>query len=48
MRYGEQAQVGSCLIDSTARTLADQFFDRCAAVVNPQGDADADSEAPVR
>ena len=41
MRYGVQAQVGgkltqigSRLIDGTARKLADQFFDRFAAAVN--------------
>jgi uncharacterized protein len=46
MRYGAQAQVGgklaqigSRLVDGTARKLADQFFDRFAAAVNPQGDA---------
>ena len=46
MRYGVQAQVGgklaqigSRLVDGTARKLADQFFDRFAAAVNPQGDA---------
>ncbi len=48
MRYGVQAQVGgklaqigSRLIDGTARKLADQFFDRFAAAVNPEGDTDA-------
>jgi carbon monoxide dehydrogenase subunit G len=42
MRYGVQAQVGgklaqigSRLIDGTARKLADQFFDRFAAAVDP-------------
>ncbi|MGE0259590.1 MAG: carbon monoxide dehydrogenase subunit G [Alphaproteobacteria bacterium] len=46
MRYGVQAQVGgklaqigSRLVDGTARKLADQFFDRFAAAVNPEGDA---------
>lgn len=52
MRYGVQAQVGgklaqigSRLVDGTARKLADQFFDRFAAAVNPQGDANAASAA---
>jgi carbon monoxide dehydrogenase subunit G len=43
MRYGVQAQVGgklaqigSRLVDGTARKLADQFFDRFAAAVNPE------------
>ena len=46
MRYGVQAQVGgklaqigSRLVDGTARKLADQFFDRFAAAVNPESDA---------
>jgi carbon monoxide dehydrogenase subunit G len=50
MRYGVQAQVGgklaqigSRLVDGTARKLADQFFDRFAAAANaaanPEGDA---------
>jgi carbon monoxide dehydrogenase subunit G len=46
MRYGVQAQVGgklaqigSRLVDGTARKLADQFFDRFAAVVSPESNA---------
>jgi len=46
MRYGVQAQVGgklaqigSRLVDGTARKLADQFFDRFAAAVSPESDA---------
>jgi uncharacterized protein len=46
MRYGVQAQVGgklaqigSRLVDGTARKLADQFFDRFAATVNPESGA---------
>jgi carbon monoxide dehydrogenase subunit G len=46
MRYGVQAQVGgklaqigSRLVDGTARKLADQFFDRFAAAVNPESGA---------
>jgi carbon monoxide dehydrogenase subunit G len=48
MRYGVQAQVGgklaqigSRLVDGTARKLADQFFDRFAAAVNPEGGGEA-------
>jgi hypothetical protein len=43
MRYGVQAQVGgklaqigSRLVDGTARKLADQFFDRFVAAVNSE------------
>ena len=43
LRYGVQAQVGgklaqigSRLIDGTARKMADHFFDRFAAAVNPR------------
>ena len=43
LRYGVQAQVGgklaqigSRLIDGTARKMADEFFDRFAAAVNPE------------
>lgn len=50
MRYGVQAQVGgklaqigSRLVDGTARKLADQFFDRFAAAVNPEGSAPSTS-----
>ena len=46
MRYGAQAQVGgklaqigSRLVDGTAKKLADQFFDRFAAAVNPEGNS---------
>ena len=46
MRYGVQAQVGgklaqigSRLVDGTARKLANQFFDRFAAAVNPESGA---------
>ena len=46
MRYGVQAQVGgklaqigSRLVDGTARKLADQFFDRFAAAVNSENGA---------
>src|SRR5690348_16645098 len=52
MRYGVQAQVGgklaqigSRLVDGTARKLADQFFDRFAAAVNPEGGAAAEPGA---
>jgi carbon monoxide dehydrogenase subunit G len=54
MRYGVQAQVGgklaqigSRLVDGTARKLADQFFDRFAAAVNPQSDAAPQPDAPA-
>jgi carbon monoxide dehydrogenase subunit G len=54
MRYGAQAQVGgklaqigSRLVDGTARKLADQFFDRFAAALNPQSGDAADPAAPV-
>ena len=46
MRYGVQAQVGgklaqigSRLVDGTARKLANQFFNRFAAAVNPESGA---------
>ena len=46
MRYGVQAQVGgklaqigSRLVDGTARKLANQFFDRFAAAVSPESGA---------
>src|SRR3954471_15135246 len=49
MRYGVQAQVGgklaqigSRLVDGTARKLADQFFDRFAAAVNSESAAAAE------
>jgi uncharacterized protein len=52
MRYGVQAQVGgklaqigSRLVDGTARKLADQFFDRFAAAVNPESAAGAQPAA---
>ena len=51
MRYGVQAQVGgklaqigSRLIDGTARKLADQFFDRFAATVHPEADTASEPE----
>ena len=54
LRYGVQAQVGgklaqigSRLIDGTARKLADQFFDRFAAAVNPESDAAPQPAAPA-
>ena len=46
LRYGAQgqvggklAQIGSRLIDGTARKMADDFFNRFAAAVSPQSDA---------
>lgn len=54
MRYGVHAQVGgklaqigSRLVDGTARKLADQFFDRFAAAVNPESDAAPQPAAPA-
>ena len=51
MRYGVQAQVGgklaqigSRLVDGTARKLADQFFDRFAAALNPESNAETATE----
>ena len=44
LRYGAQgqvggklAQIGSRLIDATARKMADEFFTRFAAAMNPEG-----------
>ena len=46
LRYGAQgqvggklAQIGSRLIDATARKMADEFFTRFAAAVSPEGAA---------
>lgn len=46
LRYGAQgqvggklAQIGSRLIDATARKMADEFFTRFAAVLTPEGAA---------
>jgi len=46
MRYGAQgqvggklAQIGSRLIDATARKMADQFFSKFVTVVSPEGAA---------
>ena len=41
---GKLAQIGSRLIDGTARKLADQFFDRFAAVVSPDGKTAGEDE----
>ena len=48
MRYGAQAQVGgklaqigSRLIDATARKMADEFFGKFVAAMSPEGDAAA-------
>jgi carbon monoxide dehydrogenase subunit G len=52
MRYGVQAQVGgklaqigSRLVDGTAKKLADQFFDRFATAVSPENGPDANPDA---
>jgi carbon monoxide dehydrogenase subunit G len=45
---GKMAQLGARLIDSTARSMADQFFDRFAArVAGPAPGAEAAEAAPV-
>lgn len=45
---GKMAQLGARLIDSTARSMADQFFDRFAArVVGPPPEAAAAAAPPV-
>ena len=36
---GKLAQIGSRLIDGTARKMADDFFNRFAAAVSPEGQA---------
>ena len=38
---GKLAQIGSRLIDATARKMADQFFTKFVEVVSPGGSADA-------
>jgi carbon monoxide dehydrogenase subunit G len=43
---GKMAQLGARLIDSTARSMADQFFDRFAAQLNPVAAAPAASPTP--
>jgi carbon monoxide dehydrogenase subunit G len=43
---GKMAQLGARLIDSTAKSMADQFFDRFAAQVAPPVPAVAAPEAP--
>lgn len=48
---GKMAQLGARLIDSTARSMADQFFDRFAARVAgppPAAEAAAPAPAPAR
>jgi carbon monoxide dehydrogenase subunit G len=54
MRYGVQAQVGgklaqigSRLIDGTARKLADQFFNCFAATVSPEAKTAPEPENPA-
>ena len=42
---GKLAQIGSRLVDGTARKLADQFFDRFAAAVNAETGAAAEPGA---
>lgn len=42
---GKLAQLGARLIDSTAKKLAGEFFDKFAAVVAPQAVAEAEPDA---
>ena len=44
---GKMAQLGARLIDSTAKQMSDQFFDRFAAAVAPPVAAEAVVAAPV-
>lgn len=45
---GKLAQIGSRLIDGTARKMADDFFAQFTQVVGqPQNEADGEAEAPV-
>ena len=44
---GKMAQLGARLIDSTAKSMADQFFDRFAAQVSPPAPAEAVPAGPV-
>jgi hypothetical protein len=44
---GKMAQLGARLIDSTAKSMADQFFDRFAAQLNPALPAPAVEDAPL-
>ena len=44
---GKMAQLGARLIDSTAKSMADQFFDRFAAQVSPPAPVEAAPAGPV-
>jgi len=44
---GKMAQLGARLIDSTAKSMADQFFDRFAAQVSPPAPVEAAPIGPV-
>jgi carbon monoxide dehydrogenase subunit G len=44
---GKMAQLGARLIDSTAKSMADQFFDRFAAQVSPPAPVEAAPSGPV-
>lgn len=44
---GKMAQLGARLIDSTAKSMADQFFDRFAAQLAPAAPATAPAAAPA-
>jgi hypothetical protein len=44
---GKMAQLGARLIDSTAKQMADQFFDRFAAALAPKVEAPGAAPAPA-
>jgi carbon monoxide dehydrogenase subunit G len=44
---GKMAQLGARLIDSTAKSMADQFFDRFAAQLAPPAAVEAAPQAPA-
>ena len=44
---GKMAQLGARLIDSTAKSMADQFFDRFAAALAPRVEAPGAAPAPA-
>lgn len=44
---GKMAQLGARLIDSTAKSMADQFFDRFAAQLAPPAPVEAAAAAPA-
>ena len=44
---GKLAQIGSRLIDGTARKMADEFFDRFVGAMTPEGDSEASASPNV-